>query len=380
MSQEPFGDIPLFRELQRLLSGSEGPLNLEIARQVAGALAAQGRMDRNASGDELRSYADAVRNAELLMSGYTRLEIDEPARSEVINRSRWASRTIDSWRWLFEALALRFGRAFGDDSNQEIESVGQQAILQQVVPLLMGLQVGTLLGHMSQEALGRYDLPIPHDDDGRLFLIIGNAEKIAEEYGFDPSEFRSWVALRETGHRLVVSSRPWVPRYLRSALLELVDSIEIDLADVERRLMDLQTKGMEALQGLRSDDVLPVVQTERHRGALARLQSFVTLLEGYAAHATSEVGEEVIPSVARIEEGMIRRAASPSEGKAALTSLLGLSLDRTQATAGSTFCAAVVKMKGLGALNRVWEAADNLPTTEEIRDPFQWIERVIEEQ
>jgi putative hydrolase len=380
MSQEPFGDIPLFRELQRLLSGSEGPLNLEIARQVAAALAAQGATDRNASGDEMRSYAEAVRNAELLMSGYTRLEVDEPARSEVINRNRWASHTIDSWRWLFEALALRFGRAFGDETQREIEAAGQQAILQQVVPLLMGLQVGTLLGHMSQEALGRYDLPVPHHDDGRLFLVIGNAEKITEEYGFNPSEFHSWVALREAAYHLVVSSRPWVPRYLSNALLELVDSIEIDLADVERRLMDLQTKGMEALQGLRSDDVLPVVQTDRHRGALARLQSFVTLLEGYAAHATSEVGEEVIPSVARIEEGMIRRAASPSEGKAALTHLLGLSLDRTRATAGSTFCAAVVKLKGLGALNRVWAAADNLPTAEEIRDPFQWIERVIEEQ
>jgi putative hydrolase len=122
-----------------------------------------------------------------------------------------------------------------------------------------------------------------------------------------------------------------------------------------------------------------VVQTERHRGALARLQAFVTLFEGYAAHATSEVGEELIPDVAKIEEGMLRRAASSSEGKTALTTLLGLSLDRTKSTAGSTFCAAVVKLKGMSSLNLVWDAADNLPTPEEIRDPFQWIERVVEE-
>jgi len=378
MSQEPFGDVPLFRELQRLLSAGDGPINLEIARQVAAALATQGSVDRNASSEEIHSFGEAIRNAELVVSGYTRLPVEEPGRTEMINRNRWALRTLDAWQWLFELFAARFGAAL-DDSDAEQAPAGQQAILQQVVPLLMGLQVGTLVGHMSLEALGRYDLPIPRTDDGRLFLVIGNAEQVSEEYGFDPVEFRSWIALRETAHHLVMTSHPWVVRYLRSALTELVESIEVDIGDVERRLMDLQTKGMEALQGLRSDDVLPVVQTERHRGALARLQAFVTLFEGYAAHATSEVGEELIPDVAKIEEGMLRRAASSSEGKTALTTLLGLSLDRTKSTAGSTFCAAVVKLKGMSSLNLVWDAADNLPTPEEIRDPFQWIERVVEE-
>jgi len=378
MSQEPFGDVPLFRELQRLLSAGDGPINLEIARQVAAALATQGSVDRNASSEEIHSFGEAIRNAELVVSGYTRLPVEEPGRTEMINRNRWALRTLDAWQWLFELFAARFGAAL-DDSDAEQAPAGQQAILQQVVPLLMGLQVGTLVGHMSLEALGRYDLPIPRTDDGSLFLVIGNAEQISEEYGFDPVEFRSWIALRETAHHLVMTSHPWVVRYLRSALTELVESIEVDIGDVERRLMDLQTKGMEALQGLRSDDVLPVVQTERHRGALARLQAFVTLFEGYAAHATSEVGEELIPDVAKIEEGMLRRAASSSEGKTALTTLLGLSLDRTKSTAGSTFCAAVVKLKGMSSLNLVWDAADNLPTPEEIRDPFQWIERVVEE-
>ena len=378
MSQEPFGDVPLFRELQRLLSAGDGPINLEIARQVAAALATQGSVDRNASSEEIHSFGEAIRNAELVVSGYTRLPVEEPGRTEMINRNRWALRTLDAWQWLFELFAARFGAAL-DDSDAEQAPAGQQAILQQVVPLLMGLQVGTLVGHMSLEALGRYDLPIPRTDDGRLFLVIGNAEQVSEEYGFDPVEFRSWIALRETAHHLVMTSHPWVVRYLRSALTELVESIEVDIGDVERRLMDLQTKGMEALQGLRSDDVMPVVQTERHRGALARLQAFVTLFEGYAAHATSEVGEELIPDVAKIEEGMLRRAASSSEGKTALTTLLGLSLDRTKSTAGSTFCAAVVKLKGMSSLNLVWDAADNLPTPEEIRDPFQWIERVVEE-
>jgi uncharacterized protein (DUF2342 family) len=38
----------------------------------------------------------------------------------------------------------------------------------------------------------------------------------------------------------------------------------------------------------------------------------------------------------------------------------------------------VVKLKGIAALNKVWDAPDNLPSLDEIRDPFAWMERVID--
>ncbi|MGH2777969.1 MAG: zinc-dependent metalloprotease, partial [Actinomycetota bacterium] len=66
-------------------------------------------------------------------------------------------------------------------------------------------------------------------------------------------------------------------------------------------------------------------------------------------------------------------------GQAALASILGISFDRALENKGETFCAAVVKLKGLGTLNHVWDAPDNLPSPDEIKDPFQWMERVLEE-
>jgi uncharacterized protein (DUF2342 family) len=53
--------------------------------------------------------------------------------------------------------------------------------------------------------------------------------------------------------------------------------------------------------------------------------------------------------------------------------------DRKLETSGSTFCAAIVSLKDIETLNRVWEAPDNLPTLDEIKDPFAWIERVVDE-
>lgn len=377
MSQEPFGDIPLFRELQKLLESSEGPVNLTIAGQVAQAISGQQVGETSDTPELLRSYGETLRDAELLLSGYTRLQIEEPARPALMTRSEWITSTLTSYRWLLDHFASRMSGSF--ESAGEVAG-SQQALIGHVVPLLMGLQTGTLIGHLSLEALGRYDLPIPRDDDARLFLVYPNASEVATSYGFGSDSFMRWMALREMAHHLIMRGHSWVGRYQRSALIELVDSIEIDATDIERRLMDLQSQGVEALQGMRTDDVLPVVRTQRHEAALARLQAFLSVTEGYAAHAGNEVGTQIVAEHAKIAEGMARRDASPSEGKTALTGLLGLSVDRSLRSAGITFCAAVVKLKGIETLNKVFEAPDNLPTLDEVRDPFQWIERVVEEQ
>jgi uncharacterized protein (DUF2342 family) len=88
------------------------------------------------------------------------------------------------------------------------------------------------------------------------------------------------------------------------------------------------------------------------------------------------VGAEILPTWGRIDEAMTRRAATPSDGKAALMTLLGLSVDRALVSAGRTFCAGVIDRAGIAVLNKVWEAPDNLPTEAEVRDPFAWMERV----
>lgn len=377
MSQEPFGDIPLFRELQKLLESSEGPVNLTIAGQVAQAISGQEMGGPSGTTELLRSYGGTLRDAELLLSGYTRLQIEEPARPALMTRSEWITSTLTGYRWLLDHFASRMSGSF--ESAGEVAG-SQQALIGHVVPLLMGLQTGTLIGHLSLEALGRYDLPIPRDDDARLFLVYPNASEVATSYGFESESFMRWMALREMAHHLIIRGHSWVARYQRSALTELVDSIEIDATDIERRLMDLQSQGVEALQGMRTDNALPVVPTQRHEAALARLQAFLSVLEGYAAHAGNEVGTQIVEEHAKIAEGMARRDASPSDGKTALTGLLGLSTDRSLRSAGITFCAAVVKLKGIETLNKLWEAPDNLPTLDEVRDPFQWIERVVEEQ
>jgi hypothetical protein len=49
MDPESLRDAPLFREMQRVMSASSGPVNWELARQVAVASAAEAGDDREAT-------------------------------------------------------------------------------------------------------------------------------------------------------------------------------------------------------------------------------------------------------------------------------------------------------------------------------------------
>ena len=378
MAQEPFGDIPLFREIQRLLASNEGPINFEIARQVGAAVGSQSGQEPPRDVAAERSYAEAVRRSEELLAGYTRLPLDEPARSGAMTRSEWITSTLAAWRWLLEHLSSRLAGELAKLGPETQEANPLSAAMGQIGPLLLGIQAGTLVGHLSLEALGRYDLPIPRADNGQLFFVGANLDPLARRHSLEAEDLRRWLALRDVSRRLALNSAPWPERYLRSQLMELVDSVELDMESIERRLIDLQSRGMDMLEtGMGSGDTLPIVPTERHRRALGRLSAFVALLEGYSRHAMSAVGGEVVAAPDLLADAMKRHGETPSAGERMLAQIVGLDLDLSLAASGATFAAAVVELHGLPALNRVWEAPDNLPSMEEIRDPFAWMERVL---
>jgi hypothetical protein len=124
MSQDPFGDIPLFREIQRILASGEGPINMEIARQVAVAAATQGMTEPTPPTDAARALSEDVHAAEILLSGYTRLTLDEPMRIRVMNRSAWVASSLDAWKWLFDQLAGRFAAQLGNSDESEPDADG----------------------------------------------------------------------------------------------------------------------------------------------------------------------------------------------------------------------------------------------------------------
>ena len=381
MTEPPFGDIPLFREIQRILAaGGEGPVNFEIARQIALAVVAEPPAE-SPPPVGTHAYFDAVHPAELVVSGFTRLAPGEPARAKNVTRSDWVQLTLEGWRWLFEHMSERFMGEMTKLAPEQPDVSGPlQGAMGSVAPLLLGMQTGALVGHLARESLGRHDPPFPRADDGVLFYVPTNAALLAAEYSLEPKVLGRWLALQDVTRHVVLTSQPWIVSYFRSLFIEVVDAIEVDVFELQRRLTDLTSTGMEALgESAGAQTALPVVQTNRHRGAVDRWNAFVAVLDGYCTSAAEAVADEVVGERAKVVEGMASHNAAPSEGRSMLETLLGMSLSKELRDSGRTFSAAVSQLRGINSLNRVWEAPDNLPTWREVKDPFSWMERVLEE-
>src|SRR5947209_12343482 len=90
------GDVPLFREIQRVLLSSSGPINWELARQVGIAMASWGTDDPPPTETDQREIRETVRMAELAVADFTALPFPgHVADVHALRRAQWVEANID---------------------------------------------------------------------------------------------------------------------------------------------------------------------------------------------------------------------------------------------------------------------------------------------
>ena len=178
MDPEALRDAPLFRELQRVMA-STGPVNWELARQIAIASAAEAGPDPAPEDDDHRLLDEAVRVAELQVAGLTGLDAPgDVAQVRAVRRGEWIGENTSSLRGLLEPTARRVAealeRAIREQSPEGTEQMA--AALSQIGPLLQGTQAGQVLGLLAQQVLGQYDVAVPRSgpESGALLFVVPN--------------------------------------------------------------------------------------------------------------------------------------------------------------------------------------------------------------
>src|SRR6266545_3049679 len=119
-----FSRIPLFREFARLLSGELGPVNWELARQVAVATAIGAETlggppalpvpKFTPEPGEQRAWDDHLRLAELWVDPVSALPgPDRPLTAQLVSRPDWAEKVLRSFPPLIEPGASRMADSLG---------------------------------------------------------------------------------------------------------------------------------------------------------------------------------------------------------------------------------------------------------------------------
>ncbi len=373
-------DAPLLREIQRVLLSSTGPVNWELARQIGIASASWGGEDPASTDDDRRAFEEVVRVAELKVQAFTGLEppSDLP-RVDPVRRAQWVQANIEGLKALVEPAAAKLAeaveRAQGQTAPAEATGFAQQ-MLRQLSPLLLGAQVGSVLGYLAQHVLGQYDIAVPRSDTPALLFVVPNIAAFERDWSLPPTEFRTRVALHEVTHRFEFA-RPWAIGRFRSLLEDFLSTLELDVTGLQARMESLDMSDPQAMQDMLQGEegLFGAVLDPEQRLKLGRIQAFMASAEGYGDHVTHAIGRELLSSYSRIEEAISR--IDMTEGDPVFERLLGIEMKRDQYRQGRRFCDAVADATDEATLARMWDSPESIPSLPELAEPRLWLARTV---
>ncbi len=356
----------IFDRLMELLQ-STGPVNWKLAGEMAGSIAGASPAIDAGRADEM---TELTRAAQLHVAAASGLEL-EPGLVDVqvVDRVGWARANLRSYRYLIEPIAAKMAEGAGAAGPLE-------AILQPLGPAILGMQVGSMVGFMSQRVLGQFDVGLPAADGATLYYVMPNIAAFAADHSLDPGQTRLWVAMHEVTHQAQFAV-PWMRPHFLELVAAHLDGLDFDPSRIAARLEQLEDPA--ELEAMFSDPaaVAGLVAGPEQARQLEHIQAFMAFVEGYADYLMDRAAPRLIPDAARLREAMARRRAEPSQGERVLAQLLGLELKRQQYRLGSEFCAQVADRWGEEGLARAWDDPAHLPTLSELEDVVGWAARVL---
>src|SRR4051794_8901009 len=174
--------MPLFAELQKLMSWSGGPVNWDLARQGAISQLAAGHQPTSEA--ERAAVTEALRLADLWLDQVTDLPSGVD-RALAWSRVDWVEQTLPAWSALIDPLAERVVAAMTSALPQDAASmVGPIAgIMGRMGGVMFGAQVGQALGKLADEVVTSTDVGLPLAPTGSGVLVPQNVAEFAAGAG-----------------------------------------------------------------------------------------------------------------------------------------------------------------------------------------------------
>jgi putative hydrolase len=373
--------MPMFRDLAKMFTGS-GPVNWEIAKQVALWIATEGATEANVEPVRRIRFEELSRVADLHVAETTGLSTSATGRSVSavpVGRSQWALATIDAYKPLLERLAVALS---GSDADlDEAAADPTMALLgnlgQMMGPVMLGMQSGFTVGHLARGAFGQYGLPIPRPPSDELVVVPATIDAFASAWSLPEDDVALWVELSEITHHAVFA-RPHVRARLDELLGAYVGGFRPDPSALEGKLDAVDLGNPAALQDVLGDPeaLLGAMQTPEQQETLARLEALVAAIEGYVDHVVDTVGRRLISSFGPLTEALRRQRVERGDGDKFVERLFGLELGQAQYERGAAFVSGVVERAGEDGLARLWHSPRELPTPAEVDAPGLWLARL----
>ena len=372
--------MPFFAELQKMLSWSGGPVNWDIAKQLATTqLSGSSTI---VSPAERAQTAEALRLADHWLDTVT----DLPSGVQTVeswSRLEWFDRTIPVWTSLCEPVAARVTAAMGQAlPTEQLEAFGLSGennplggILNQFGGLMFGAQVGQGLAGLAEEVVSAADVGIPLGPTGVAALVPANVAAFGEGLERPADEVRLYLALREAAHQRLFAHVPW----LRQRLLDTVEGyargITIDMSAIESAMQNLDPTNPQAIQDAVSGGMFSPQHTPEQQAALRRLETLLALVEGWVDAVVAAAATDRMPGADALREASRRRRASGGPAEQTFATLVGLELRPRRLREAAALWWSVTEKQGISGRDALWSHPDLMPTAEDLDDPLGFGEK-----
>jgi putative hydrolase len=388
--------------------GASGPVDWDLASRVALQVAAEG--DRSPTAEEVQRATEALQLAEHWLDGTTLPAPPDAGALVVGSRQEWVNAAITALRPLIEPVAEAAADALVELADQQLGQLGEEGanleelermglppeigqlvsnllggdlgqMLRPASAAMTGIQTGQVVGKLSQQLLGQYELGIPTAPRSQAHHLAVNVAEVFDGYDLDATEVAIVIALTEGAHRRLYHAIPWLEDHVRSLVARFAAGTEVDPERLQR-MMEETMLGVDhddpdqLREAMQQAAQLKLEPTEAQRRVLERLQGVVCLVGAWARHEVARAVEGRLPSLGRIEEVLRRRRATRGDGEELLSGLLGLDLKPEDEAVGERFVEAVEAALGPQGLHRALAHPENLPDADELADPSRWVARM----
>ncbi|MFW6693812.1 zinc-dependent metalloprotease [Streptomyces sp. MAR4 CNX-425] len=367
-----------FQQLGQMLSYEGGPVNWDMAKDIARQTVSQAGESEGASKDasvgpaERRGVEESVRLADLWLDGVTSL----PSGSGTAlawSRAEWVEETLPVWKELVDPVAERVGAAMGGVLPEEMQAMAGplMGMMRSMGGAMFGTQIGHAVGVLAGEVVGSTDIGLPLGPAGKAALLPVNIKKFSEGLGVPQDEVRLYLALREAAHQRLFAHVPWLRSHLFGAVEGYARGIKVDTSKLEDLVGQVDIERPEQLQEALQQGMFQPEDTPEQKAALARLETALALVEGWVDAVVYAAAEPHLdaPSVNSLREALRRRRATGGPAEQTFATLIGLELRPRRLRDASRLWASLADARGADGRDALWAHPDMLPTAADLDDP-----------
>ncbi len=369
-----------FQQLGQMLSYEGGPVNWDMAQQIARQTVSQGTpdgtKDESVGPAERTAVEEAVRLADLWLDGATSLP-SGASTAVAWSRAEWVEATLPAWKQLVDPVAERVGLAMGDVLPEEMQAMAGPLLgmMRSMGGAMFGQQIGQAVGVLAGEVVGSTDIGLPLGPAGKAALLPLNVAALGKDLGVSKDEVRLYLALREAAHQRLFAHVPWLRSHLFGAVEGYARGIKVDTGKLEDVVGQFDPSNPEQLQEALQQGMFQPEDTPQQKAALARLETALALVEGWVDAVVHEAASSRLTSASALRETLRRRRASGGPAEQTFATLIGLQLRPRRLRDASRLWASLTDARGVDGRDALWEHPDMLPTASDLDDPDGFVHR-----